>query len=354
MKHRLMLLAWMIVGLLALAACEETPTPAAPIAPPAGPTAAPVATNPPPATSAPIAAPTGAAPTAPVTAAAATPLPKSPLTCAPSAPLPANAQLAARVNGVGISLELYNRQIAQAQSAMVQNFGTDPKSAQGQEALKSLKQQVLDQLINDVVIAQYAETRKIKVTDNELNARIAQMIQDAGSVDKLNEYMTKNQLTLADLCLLVRNQLLGELVLNDITAPIPTQGEQVHVRHILVDTPALAAQVRDLARKPGADFAALAKQYSKDETSKANGGDLGWVPRGVLDPALEAVIFQLPINQVSDVVTTQFGYHVALVMEKDKARPLPPEVIQNVRQDAFLKWLRAMRDNTKIERFVQP
>jgi foldase protein PrsA len=255
---------------------------------------------------------------------------------------------------VGISLELYNRQIAQAQSAMVQNFGTDPKSAQGQEALKSLKQQVLDQLINDVVIAQYAETRKIKVTDNELNARIAQMIQDAGSVDKLNEYMTKNQLTLADLCLLVRNQLLGELVLNDITAPIPTQGEQVHVRHILVDTPALAAQVRDLARKPGADFAALAKQYSKDETSKANGGDLGWVPRGVLDPALEAVIFQLPINQVSDVVTTQFGYHVALVMEKDKARPLPPEVIQNVRQDAFLKWLRAMRDNTKIERFVQP
>jgi foldase protein PrsA len=249
---------------------------------------------------------------------------------------------------------LYNRQVAQAQDAMVKNFGTDPKSPQGQETIKSLKQQVLDQLINDVVIAQYADSRKIKVTDDDLNARIAQMIQDAGSVDKLNEYMTKNQLTLADLCALVRNQLLGEVVLNDVTAPIPTVGEQVHVRHILVETPALAAQVRDLARKPGADFAALAKQYSKDETSKANGGDLGWVPRGVLDPRLEAVIFELPINQVSDVVTTQFGYHIAQVLEKDKSRPLPPEVVQNVRQDAFLKWLRAMRETVKIEQFVQP
>jgi foldase protein PrsA len=125
------------------------------------------------------------------------------------------------------------------------------------------------------------------------------------------------------------------------------------VRHILVDTPALAATLRDRARK-GEDFAALAKQYSKDETSKANGGDLGWVPRGVLDPRLEAVIFELPVNQVSDVVTTQFGYHIAQVLEKEKARPLPPEVIQNVRQDAFLKWLSAMRETIKIERFVQP
>jgi len=289
----------------------------------------------------------------PVTTGVTTPLPKGALTCPPQTPLPANAQLAARVNGIGVPLDLYNRQIAQAQDAMIKNFGTDPKSPQGQETLKSLKQQVLDQLINDVVVAQYAETRKIKVSDDELNARIAQMIQDAGSVEKLNDYMSKNQLTLADLCLLVRNQLLGEAVLNDVTAPIPTQGEQVNVRHILVDTPALATTLRDRVRK-GEDFATLAKQYSKDETSKANGGDLGWVPRGVLDPRLEAIVFELPLNQVSDVVTTAFGYHIAIVLEKEKSRPLPPEVIQNVRQDAFLKWLGAMRENIKIERFVQP
>lgn len=346
MKFRLRVSGLMLVLTLGLSACSEN-APVQPI-----PTVVLPEVTQPPASSSSAAIQVGTPVPAATTASSAS-LPKGALTCPVPTPLPANAQLAARVNGVGISLDLYNRQVAQAQDAMIKNFGTDPKSAQGQETIKSLKQQVLDQLINDVIIAQYADSRKIKVTEDDLNARLAQMIQDAGSVDKLNEYMSKNQLTLADLCALVRNQLLGEAVLNDVTAPIPTQGEQVHARHILVDTPALAATLRDRARK-GEDFAALAKQYSKDETSKANGGDLGWVPRGVLDPRLEAVIFELPVNQVSDVVTTQFGYHIAQVLEKEKARPLPPEVIQNVRQDAFLKWLSAMRETIKIERFVQP
>jgi len=372
-KSRSMLFILIFVALFGLAACAQS-TPAGPAvslntpAPAASPTKAPAA-----ATVAPSAVPSGApsavpsaapsavatqpsaatpiAPTAP--AAATAQLPKGALTCPPIVPLPASAQLAARVNGVGVALDLYNRQIAQAQDAMIKNFGTDPNSAAGQETLKSLKQQVLDQLINDVVITQYSDSRNIKVSTDELNARLAQMIQDAGSVDKLNEYMTRNQLTLADLCLLVRNQLLGEAALNDVTAPIPTKGEQAHVFHIMLDTPALAQTIRDRARK-GENFSTLAKQYSKDETTKTNGGDMGWVPRGVLDPQLEAVIFEIGLNQVSDVITTQFGYHLVLVTEKDKARALPPEVIQNVRQDAFLKWLRAMRENTKIERFVQP
>ncbi len=338
MTHRLT--RFLIAVLVFLVACGDLPAPAS----------SPPAPTSPPATAA-VKVGTPASATAPAVATAQ--LPKGALTCPAPTPLPANTQLAARVNGVGIALDLYNRQVAQAQEAMVKNFGTDPKSTQGQETIKSLKQQVLDQLINDVVIAQYAESRNVKVTEADLNARIAQMIQDAGSVDKLNEYMSKNQLTLGELCALVRNQLLGEAVLNDVTAPIPTQGEQVHVRHILVETPALAQTIRDRARR-GEDFTALAKQYSKDETSKANGGDLGWVPRGVLDPQLEAVIFELAVNQVSDVVTTQFGYHVAQVLGKEKSRPLPPEVIQNVRQDAFLKWLRAIRETLKIERFVQP
>lgn len=347
MKFRLIVFGLMIVLTLGLSACGENAT-----VEPVPTVVLPEATQRPASSSSSAGIQVGT-PAPVATAASSASLPKGALTCPVPTPLPANAQLAARVNGVGIPLDLYNRQVAQAQEAMIKNFGTDPKSAQGQETIKSLKQQVLDQLINDVIIAQYADSRKIKVTEDDLNARLAQMIQDAGSVDKLNEYMSKNQLTLADLCTLVRNQLLGEAVLNDVTAPIPTQGEQVHVRHILVDTPALAATLRDRARK-GEDFAALAKQYSKDETSKANGGDLGWVPRGVLDPHLEAVIFELPVNQVSDVVTTQFGYHIAQVLEKEKSRPLPPEVIQNVRQDAFLKWLSAMRETIKIERFVQP
>ena len=346
MNHRWILFALLIVGLSGLTACETaSPAPTVPQS---------AATTPVPAPTDVASAATNAPTAAPQKTAASSPTPvKGALTCPPITPLPANAPLAARVNGQGIALDLYNRQAAQAQAAMVQNTGLDPKSSSGQETLKSVKQQVLDQMINEIVIAQQAEREGIKVTDNDLNARIAQMIQDAGSVDKLNEYMAKNQLTLADLCLQVRNQLLGDAMLNRITAALPTQVEQVHVRHILVSTPALAQTLRDRARK-GEDFAALAKQYSIDETNKANGGDMSWLPRGVLDPRIDAVMFEIPAGQVSDVITTNFGYHIIQVLEKDKSRPLPPELIQDARQKAFLAWLQAVRETLTIERLVQP
>jgi foldase protein PrsA len=267
-------------------------------------------------------------------------------------PVPANAPLAARVNGQGIPLELFNRLAAQAQAAMIQN-GIDPKSAVGQETLKNIKFQLLEQLIDDVIVTQQAEYQAVKVTDADVNTRLAEMIQDAGGVEKLNEYLTKNQMTLSDLCTQMRANLISEIMFNRITAAFPTTAEQVHVRQILVSTPATAQTLRDRARR-GEDFAALAKQYSLDETSKANGGDLGWVPRGVLDPRLDAVIFDLPVGQVSDVITTNFGYHIVQVIAKDKARPLPPELLQEQRQRAFFEWLRVVRDSVKIERFVQP
>ncbi len=346
---------WMGLGLLAavlvfgLAACD---------------TAAPVVNTPLPpliVTATPSATPPMANPTAPaktatpppvVTAVLASPTPvKSALTCPAPVALPANAQLAARVNGIGIALDLYNRQVAQAQAAFVAQ-GIDPKSTGGQEAIKSLRQQVLDQMINEVVIAQEAQKQGIKITDNDVNARLAQMIQDAGSVDKLNKYLSDNQLSLADFCAQIRNNILGDAMLTRITSALPVQVEQVHVRQILVSTKALAEQLRDRARR-GEDFAALARQYSMDETSKANGGDLGWVPKGVLAPELDDVIFQIAPMQVSDVITTQFGFHIVQVLEKDKARALPPEMIQNARQQAFLAWLQAVREGMKIERFVQ-
>ncbi|MCX7840642.1 MAG: peptidylprolyl isomerase [Anaerolineae bacterium] len=339
----LSILGWMLVA--CGAPTSAPPAPPNPVAPTAVQATAPVVPTAPPtppaiATGQIFPTPTKAAPVS------------SALTCPPATPVPANVQLAARVNGQGIPLELFNRLAAQAQAAMIQS-GLDPKSAVGQESLKNLKLQVLEQLINDVVIAQQAEYQAVRVTDDDVNKRLAEMLQDAGGVEKLNEYLTKNQMTLSDFCAQLRSNLVSEIMFNRITSAFPTVAEQVHVRQILVSTPATAQTLRDRARR-GEDFAALAKQYSLDETSKTNGGDLGWVPRGVLDPRLDAVIFDLPVGQVSDVITTNFGYHIVQVIAKDKARPLPPELLQDQRQRAFLEWLKVVRDSVKIERFVQP
>jgi foldase protein PrsA len=127
--------------------------------------------------------------------------------------------------------------------------------------------------------------------------------------------------------------------------------EQVRARHILVETGPEAQ--RALARlRAGEEFAALAKELSLDETSREDGGDLGWFPRGIMPTALEDVAFALPIGGVSEVVQTDYGFHILQVMEKDPAREIQTEMWESLRQRAFTEWMEEQRAQAAIERFV--
>jgi len=114
--------------------------------------------------------------------------------------------------------------------------------------------------------------------------------------------------------------------------------ERVHARHILLKTDgksdaekkALKAKAEDLLKqlKNGADFAELAKKYS-DDGSKDQGGDLGWFVRNQMVPEFDSVAFSLKPKELSGVVTSQFGYHIIQVLEKDPARLKPFEEVKD-------------------------
>lgn len=109
--------------------------------------------------------------------------------------------------------------------------------------------------------------------------------------------------------------------------------EQVKVRHILIkvtspaDDAAAKAKAQgildQLRKDKGADFAELAKKYSDDPGSKANGGELGFIKKGVTVPAFEQVAFSQQPGQISDLVKTQFGYHIIQTEEKQTAHTRP-------------------------------
>ena len=137
---------------------------------------------------------------------------------------------------------------------------------------------------------------------------------------------------------------------NDNIAQYQTP-EQIRASHILLttagkDEAAVRAQAEDLLKqvRAGADFAALATKFSEDEGSKVNGGDLDYFSRGRMVPEFEAAAFALPPGQVSDVVKSQFGFHIIKVVDKkpavtrtfDEVRPQIEEQLKAQRTDQQL------------------
>ncbi len=127
--------------------------------------------------------------------------------------------------------------------------------------------------------------------------------------------------------------------------------QEVHARHILVDTEAEAKEIEDRLKK-GEDFATVAKEKSKDANSE--GGDLGFFTRGTMLKPFEDAAFALEVGQVSDPVQTQFGWHIIRVEEK-RDQPLPTfdqvkeAIIAQLVQQKAQEVVTGLRDSAKIE-----
>jgi peptidyl-prolyl cis-trans isomerase D len=135
---------------------------------------------------------------------------------------------------------------------------------------------------------------------------------------------------------------------------------QVRASHILFKTEgkdenavkAAAEAVLKQAKAPGADFAALAKKYSEDDSNSANGGDLDYFGRGRMVPEFEAAAFALKPGEVSDLVKSSFGYHIIKVVDSkpDATRPLA-EVHAEIEDQ--LRWQKAQSESERIAKEIE-
>ena len=132
--------------------------------------------------------------------------------------------------------------------------------------------------------------------------------------------------------------------------------EEVHTRDILVNDEATAKKIIAELNN-GADFATLAKQYSKDANAAAHGGDLGFVKKSEMNPAFADAALALRPGQITKTpVQTQFGWHVIQVLESRRALqptfeqvrgPLRQEIVKEYGQKAVAQALA----QAKVERF---
>ena len=253
------------------------------------------------------------------------------------------APLAVKVNGEGITLAEYQAELARYQGAQK----ATPDVASGTNLATNFKKLVLDELIDQVLLAQEASRAGFVVDEAMLQSRIDQLVAQLGSAQALTDWMSAHGYNESDFRQSLQRAIAAAWMRDQIAATVPEAVEQIHARQILLYNVDQANQVLEQL-KAGGDFETLAYQFDP-----VSGGDLSWFPRGyLLEPALEEAVFQLQPGGHTGVIQTQLGFHILQVIERQPQRPLPLNVRLILQVKVVRNWLDTQRSQSQIEIFV--
>lgn len=256
---------------------------------------------------------------------------------------------AARVNGQDISMAAFQKLFFQFKVALTDQ-GFDLTTDEGKAALAQVRAQVLDSLIELALVEQAAARMGITVSDEQVTARVQETVAAGGGQEKFQAWLQENGITEEEFASQLRSEMITEAVIQQITGEVSDKAEQVRARHILVGSEQKANEVLQRLQA-GEDFAVVAQQMSEDEVTRADGGDLGFFPKGMLSvpSEVEEAAFALQPGRISSIVRSPYGYHIIQVVERQAERPLAPEVYQAMKQKAFDQWLQEQRATADIE-----
>ena len=222
--------------------------------------------------------------------------------------------------------------------------------SQGHTDSEEIRCQIIEDVLYQKLLVHQAKLDSTDVSEDDVNQevdrRLSYFISELGSKESVEEYFKKSISKLKiELYDVIYNQLLTQRMQSDITssvsitpeevkmffnqlkesADIPVMPTTIEISQI-VKIPEISSDEKSRIRKKlisfrdriknGEDFMVLATLYSDDTESAKNGGELGFVGRGELVPEFESASFALKGNQISEVIETQFGYHIIQLIER--------------------------------------
>lgn len=254
-------------------------------------------------------------------------------------PAPTEGPMAVRVNGEGILLSEYENEMRRVKAGMAL------ADAEFDEQLA--RELVLDELIEQTLLAQSAFTNGYSQSDAEIDGKIEEYEQELGGAEALDTYLSDFFYTRESFRSAVARDQAAIFMRNLIIDAVPLTAEQIRARQIVLDTENEAIGVlRQL--EVGTPFRDLAFEYDP-----LAGGELGWFPRGYLyQPAVEEAAFSLQPGQFSGIIPTDFGFHIVEVMERSSDQPLAHDAKLFVQRNALEDWLTSARDAAELEILV--
>lgn len=245
----------------------------------------------------------------------------------------------------------------------------------GKTVLEIVKGQVLDKLVTEELIRQESEKTGIAVDEAKIDETYSsfkeRLDQDEAlktfyEENNLDEEFVKKQIRMELLVAEYEKAVIEELALDDEKLDEVSKDYiiQVSARHILIKDETLAKEVLGKV-KGGEDFTALAKKYSEDPSVADNDGDMGYFPRGLMVPEFEEAAFALEVGEISELVKTDYGYHIIIVDGKKTLEDLKEEMTEDqiaaekesiktkVIQDEFIGKIEKLKSEADIETFEE-
>ena len=303
--------------------------------------------------------------------------------CGSSGPKSVPANAVAVVGDRDISKAQFDKLLNAAKVGFANQHRSFPKA--GTPQYTALRSQLLQNLVENAEYQEKADDLGVKVSDKQVDDRIAQIKKQyfvnppgqkpatPAQIEKRYRQQIKAQgLTDADVRYFVRVQLIRDAIFKKVTSDVkvsdddvreyydkhkkiyeqPAQPENRDVRHILVKTKALADQIYAQLKQNPHDFPKLARKYSVDTQTKSLGGKLpGGAFKGRTVPQFDRVLFKLKTMEISQPVHTQFGWHIIQALSGvrpgTKAKPTPfdqvktaikQQLLQQKKQQELQKW----------------
>lgn len=292
------------------------------------------------------------------------------------------AKVVAKVNGEEITEGDVDAEVGTLLSRM--NNGAAPPPAIISQYKPKLKSQAIDQLILKSEIRKYGKANNVAVSEEKIQEQLKELSAEFPTEEELNKFLTQQGVTKEELVADLRTQLLLADAVKHYSETLPkpapealkkyydehqqeyAQTEEVTASHILIgfepsDTDAQKAEKKAKADqlltdlKGGADFAQLARDNSSCPSSQ-RGGDLGAFGKGMMVPPFEEAAFALKPNDLSNVVETQFGYHIIKVTDRQDAKTVPFEeaqeqVLREMQAVEIDGWFKKLVAEAEVERF---
>jgi len=302
------------------------------------------------------------------------------------APKPVPAELPdvlAKVNGESITKTEFEKAVLTVER---QNGGATVPPDQRDQVYRG----VLEQLIGFKLLVQESKARNVTVADTDIDARMAQVRSQFPSEEAFKQALDQQKITVDQLRADARSEMqVTKMLQTEVDPKVAVspaklqefydknperfkQTERARASHILLRLPeqadeAAKAAVRTKATevlkeaRAGKDFAALAKQYSQDTGSAPGGGDLNYFQKGQMVPPFDQAVWAMKIGDISDLVETQFGFHIIKLTDKqaertvplDEVRPQVQQFLENQsRQEATQALIKSLAAKGKVEIFI--